>query len=165
MIRNFLFHRVDPQRDALWDPMDPLLFERCIRYISGKYKVALLEELVQDGKAKNSKKQFATISFDDGYKDNIRFAAPILDKYKLKASFYVVTDCIEKNIPTWTYILDHAFQSTQKKEIDLFVDFLPPGLQIKELPDKRARMEYVKRLKPAMKKISHPERVKLLALV
>src|SRR5215216_6250634 len=119
MVRNFLFHRVNAQRDALWDPMDPSLFERCVKYISSKYTMIQLEELVCDSKAKTSKRQFATILFDDGYKDNIEYAAAILDKYNVKASFYVVTDCIEKNIPTWTYILDYAFQFTEKKEIGL----------------------------------------------
>ena len=41
--------------------------------------------------------------FDDGYKDNIEYAAPILRQFKCPASFYVVTDCIDRNVPTWTY--------------------------------------------------------------
>jgi len=46
MIRNFLFHRVSDKRDRLWDPMDTALFDKCIQYISNKYEVVLLEDLV-----------------------------------------------------------------------------------------------------------------------
>src|SRR5688572_14010086 len=111
MIRNFLFHRVNPKRERLWDPMDVKLFDRCIRYISNKYNVVLFEDLVSSGDMQ-TKDNIATIMFDDGYKDNIQYAAPILKKYNCKASFYVVTDCIDRNVPTWTNLLEHMFQNT-----------------------------------------------------
>src|SRR5690242_16834560 len=87
-IRNFLFHQVSPKRDRLWDPMDVALFDNCIRYISKKYKIIPVNYLT-DVKPE-FKSNYATISLDDGYKDNIIYAAPILDKYKAKASFFVV---------------------------------------------------------------------------
>ena len=98
MIYNFLFHRVNPKRDALWDPMDVHLFDRCIKYISKNFDVRLAEDIYINGLKNTSRKKVATIMFDDGYKDNFEFAAPILKKYGCKASFYVVTNCIEQNI-------------------------------------------------------------------
>ena len=157
MIRNFLFHRVNPKRDKLWDPMDVKLFEKCIQYISSHYKVVLIEDLITTGDL-HKKHSYATIMFDDGYKDNIEYAAPILQKYNCKASFYVVTNCIEKNILTWTHLLEHSFQHTHIKEIDLTFDFLPDDLKIKELNSKEERMAYAKKLKPFLKKISHEKR-------
>jgi peptidoglycan/xylan/chitin deacetylase (PgdA/CDA1 family) len=165
MVSNFLFHRVNPERDTLWDPMDVVLFDRCIRYLSEKYSVIQLEELVSDTNRLRSKKEFATIVFDDGYKDNIDYAASILDKYKIKASFYVVTNCIEKNIPTWTYILDYAFQFTARTKINLSYDFLPSTLRIEELKGHEARVKYVKQLKPVLKKMAHVDRVRVMESV
>lgn len=52
MVRNFLFHRVNPQRDKLWNPMSVELFDKCIGYISKKYTVMLFEELVFSDKYK-----------------------------------------------------------------------------------------------------------------
>jgi peptidoglycan/xylan/chitin deacetylase (PgdA/CDA1 family) len=156
MIRNFLFHRVSPERDQLWDPMSVELFDKCIRYISKKYDVVQFEELViSDKYKKNNKKKIATIMFDDGYKDNIDFAAPILKKYNLKASFYVVTDCIDKNIPTWTHILEHLFQFTSVQNIEMSFDFLSKELIISRLNSHEERLNYVRKLKPFLKKISH----------
>jgi peptidoglycan/xylan/chitin deacetylase (PgdA/CDA1 family) len=89
--------------------------------------VVLIEDLAFSTELPKQDK-YATIMFDDGYKDNIDYAAPILEKYGCKASFYVVTDCIDKNIPTWTHVLDHTFQYTHINTIDLAFDFFPQAL-------------------------------------
>lgn len=160
-IHNFLFHRVNPVRDTLWDPMDVKLFERCVRYISKHYRVALFEDLVAENRLTSSEPQ-ATIMFDDGYKDNIEFAAPILEKYNCPASFYVVTECIDENIPTWTYRLDYAFANTGKKTIDIDFDFLPTHLQVKRIETNADRMRYVRELKPVLKKLGQEQRQQVL---
>jgi peptidoglycan/xylan/chitin deacetylase (PgdA/CDA1 family) len=164
LIRNFLFHRVNPERDHLWDPMDVHLFDKCIRYISSKFNIVLLEDLYLDN-SRYLKKNNATIVFDDGFKDNIEYAIPILEKYKVKASFYVVTDCIDKNLPTWTYILDYVFQHTKKTKVDIFFSFLPAEIHIKELKSQQSRIEYVKKLKPILKKLKHSERIQVLTSI
>lgn len=166
MIRNFLFHRVHPQRDKLWDPMSVELFDKCIRYISKKYDVVLFEDLAFSDKYKsNNNKSIATIMFDDGYKDNIEFAAPILKKYNIKASFYVVTESIDKNMPTWTHILEHLFQFTSIKNIDINFDFLPQDLKVTELNSHEERIRYVSKLKPFLKTLPHQKRQSVLNVV
>lgn len=161
MIRNFLFHRVNPERDQLWDPMDVPLFERCIAYISKKYEVVLIEDLIFSGRM-HEKNHFATIMFDDGYKDNIEFAAPILKKYNCKASFYVVTDAINNNRPTWTHILEYLFQFTNKSDIIIDFDFLPAAYRTTRLSSREERIKYVSKLKPYLKKIDHHLREQVL---
>lgn len=161
MIRNFLFHRVNPQRDLLWDPMDVQLFDKCIRYISKKYEVVLFEDIAHSEKL-YSKKKIATIMFDDGYKDNIEYAAPILEKYNCKASFYIVSDCIDRNIPTWTHVLEYLFQHTHKDEIKIDFSFLPEALYVQEIVGKTNRINYVKKLKPLLKNIDHYDREQIM---
>lgn len=164
MIRNFLFHRVNPKRDRLWDPMDVALFDQCIKYISNKYEVVLIEDLVFSENL-YKKNRYATIMFDDGYKDNIEFAAPILKKYNCKASFYVVTDCIDSNLPTWTHILEYLFQHTAIAEIIIDFDFLPADLKTTHLKNVEERIKYVSKLKPFLKKLSHTQREQVLQRV
>ncbi|HCB62189.1 MAG TPA: hypothetical protein DEP77_09635 [Bacteroidales bacterium] len=164
MIRNFLFHRVTPQKDLLWDPMRPELFEKVIRHITTKYSVVQFEEMM-GSISLHSNKKAATIMFDDGYKDNIDFALPILQKYNVKASFYVVTDCISNNSPTWTHVLEYRFQNTQKKAIDLRFDFLPEELQVNTLNSNSEKLMYVSKLKPFLKKISSQNRKQVLDAV
>ncbi|MGZ3838684.1 MAG: polysaccharide deacetylase family protein [Flavisolibacter sp.] len=142
--------------------MDVILFDKCIRYISRKYSVVLLEDLVLNPNNFDQNKKYATIVFDDGYKDNIEYAIPILEKYNVKASFYVVTDCIDKNVPTWTHLLDYTFQHTKKEKLNLKFDFLPKDIWSNKLVGSKAKVDYVRKLKPALKKISHLERLEVL---
>ncbi len=164
MVHNFLFHRVNPERDIMWDPMDTKQFEKCIKFISKNYEVVLIEELVQSNNY-NSKKKYATILFDDGYKDNIEYAVPILDKYNCKASFYVVTNSIDNNVVTWTHVLEHSFQHTNISNIDLQFDFLPESLKVTKLDTNQQRVNYINKLKPFTKTIPHEQRLKILETV
>ncbi len=164
MIRNFLFHRVNPQRDKLWDPMDVKMFDKCIKYISSHFEVVLLEDIIQK-KVQPGKKKWATISFDDGYKDNIEYAAPILEKYNCKASFYVVIDCIEKNIPTWTHVLEHSFQFTAIKPIDLNFEFLLPQYRVNILATEDERIAYARKIIPYIKTVPEEQRLEFIQRV
>ncbi|MFM7672132.1 MAG: polysaccharide deacetylase family protein [Bacteroidota bacterium] len=138
--------------------MNVELFDKCIGYISRKYEVILFEELAFTDKYIEHKRKIATIMFDDGYKDNIDYAAPILKKHNVKASFYVVTECIDKNIPTWTHILEHLFQFTSIENIDMNFEFLPQELRIDILKSHEERLSYVRKLKPFLKMVSHEKR-------
>jgi peptidoglycan/xylan/chitin deacetylase (PgdA/CDA1 family) len=124
----------------------------------------LLEDLVASGNYK-TKKKIATILFDDGYKDNIEYAAPILKKYNCKASFYIVTNCIENNALTWTHVLEHSFQHTKVSDINFQFSFLPESLKVISLPTQAERINYINRLKPFAKTISHEQRNELLMAV
>jgi peptidoglycan/xylan/chitin deacetylase (PgdA/CDA1 family) len=144
--------------------MDVSLFDKCISYISRNYQVRLLEELVISPEV-NTGKEFATILFDDGYKDNLIYAAPILEKYKCRASFYIVTDCIEYNVPTWTHILEHSFQYTIITDINLTFDFLPAELQVTVLPTEASRVDYLRKLIPFLKTLTHDQRSRVITRV
>jgi peptidoglycan/xylan/chitin deacetylase (PgdA/CDA1 family) len=154
IVRNFLFHRVSDERDELWPPMTPALFERIIGMLVNNYRVVCLEEWLKEGAPDFAGKKVATVLFDDGYKDNIEYAAPILEKYNCPASFYVVTDCINKNIPTWTYLLDHALQQTKVTSICVHHNQAPELFKNVSLSEK----QLVRKIKPWMKKLPDTER-------
>lgn len=155
VIRNFLFHRVSDEQDKLWPPMKPDLFERVIQHLATHFTIISLESFLEKQVKIKTQQRPATILFDDGYKDNIEYAAPILEKYKCPASFYVVTDCIDRNIPTWTYLIDYAFRETKNLKIDLDFDFVPVPLKILDLNEKKNR----KAVKPWMKTLENSQRV------
>jgi peptidoglycan/xylan/chitin deacetylase (PgdA/CDA1 family) len=162
-IKNFLFHRVSDEVDRLWPPMSQSLFERVIRHLSKNYQVLLLEDILNDpGQVKLRSKKIATIQFDDGYKDNIENAVPILKKYNCPASFYVVSACIDSGMPTWTYLLDHALQHTQIKELQLPFDFVPAEKKSIRENSTNKLSELAKPIKPWLKKIPNNQRVIVL---
>ena len=158
---NFLFHRVHPERDLLWDPMNPELFEKCIKKIKSKYEVVLFEEYMNAGDFSNSK-SVATIMFDDGYLDNFEYALPILEKHNVKASFYVVTNCIVNNQPTWTHALEYIFQHSLKSRIAFPFDFIPSQWKDNVFSGFDEKIAFIKKFKPFLKTISHQNREKVL---
>jgi len=157
-VRIFLFHRVSPTKDALWQPMNPHLFERIIIYCKQNYFVTTIEELALNKvDVSKVKEPVVCIGFDDGYKDNIEYAAPILKKNDCPASFYIVTDCTTKNIPTWTFILDYAFNQTKRKNIVLDFDFLPEHFRKQVWNNEEEKLRYASAIKPYLKTQKYTE--------
>src|SRR5687767_11428622 len=162
LIRNYLFHRVSTEKDELWPPMNPDLFKRVIEYITSNFTVLSLEGFLQNGSyPTKGKTRLATVLFDDGYKDNIEYAAPILDSFRCPASFYVVTDGIERDIPTWTYQLDNVLQKTKIKKLEFDFGYVPENMRSLFLMER----DLVKRLKPWMKTLPNHQRGQLLESV
>lgn len=146
-----LFHRVSPVRDILWDPMDPALFQDIIRYIDKKFTVLSLNEYFFKERRRFTKPP-AIITFDDGYHDFIEYSFPILKKYNMPATMFVVTDCIDQDKPTWTYLFDHLFFNTSKLRTTE-----PPTVSgfatSSHWNHAQQRMEYGSRLKQHLKRV------------
>jgi peptidoglycan/xylan/chitin deacetylase (PgdA/CDA1 family) len=157
-IRVFLFHRVSPVRDPLWNPITPESFEKIIKYLKKNYEPVPLEKTLTSQFQPSGKKPLCAITFDDGYKDFIDYAFPILAKYNMPSSMYVVTDCVNQNIPPWTYIINHLFINTSKLSINLDLSMYPPSLQQREWLNKEERILYAKKLSPYLKKIDYNEK-------
>jgi peptidoglycan/xylan/chitin deacetylase (PgdA/CDA1 family) len=65
--------------------ISPQRFERQLRWLSLGRRVVPLEETLQAGG-----RRFAAITFDDGYQDNLTVALPMLEKFRLPMTLFVV---------------------------------------------------------------------------
>ena len=65
------------------------------------------------------------ITFDDGYLDNFEIAAPVLNQYGIRATFYLMVDAIEGQRVPWFSRLRHAFAITKK---EMWSDSLGGGI-------------------------------------
>lgn len=158
-----LFHRVHPVRDVMWDPMDPKRFENILKFVKKNYTVLPLLEIL-DTKPAPVKKPLAAITFDDGYKDFIEYSLPIMDRLKIPSSIYIVTDCISKNKPTWTFEVDYLFFNTNKLQIDWTIDtsFLPDDFKKDKFINKQELIAFCLKFKQYIKKIPEEKRRILL---
>lgn len=152
-----LFHRVNPVRDVLWDPMDPELFEKIMSFVSRNYEVVSLGDLCLQNKL-TSKPPLA-ITFDDGFRDYVDYALPVLEKYNFHSTMYVVTDCVRDNIPTWTYVMDYVFFHTSKLELPYF-DY---GTDCKQFAvykwqTKQEQIDYCRKFKQSLKNVENERR-------
>jgi peptidoglycan/xylan/chitin deacetylase (PgdA/CDA1 family) len=85
--------------------LTPKEFEREMRYLSKKrYSSLFLEDLVNYlERGGDLPPQPIAITFDDGFKDNFIYAYPILKRYNLKATIFVVTSAIKERSTSSTF--------------------------------------------------------------
>lgn len=87
------FHRVTSVRyGTLREP--PWLFDLQLRYLKWRrYRAVSLEDFLD---RKTLPPHPIVFTFDDGYEDNYFYAAPILKKYRFKATIFVVTGDVDR---------------------------------------------------------------------
>lgn len=95
----------------------PAAFARQLAFLVRHYHVVSLSRLARHLETGyDGDRPLLAITFDDGYRDNYRYAFPILRQYDAEATFYLTTDCIDSDRPLWplaaAYILHHTKQAT-----------------------------------------------------
>ncbi len=97
------FHRVSDDVDYSYPPLKIKEFEKLIEYISGKYEVISLRQVHEKS---SSSLPRMILTFDDGYKDFIENALPVLSKYKMPATLSVIVNCVNGGNKFWTLRLN-----------------------------------------------------------
>ena len=104
------YHRVLPY-EKISEDLDVGLavltsnFEKQIKLLKTNYNIVPIDELINNLKSKRKEKFLLSITFDDGYKDNLNFALPILEHYKIPATIYVTTRFLDTDVWMWWYEL------------------------------------------------------------
>jgi len=93
----------------------PATFEAQMELVSRRYVPVTLDDVLQflRGEIRLAAGSVA-ITFDDGFADNYEIAAPILERFGLKATFYVTVGSVE-GPPPWFCRLNRVFQETSKR--------------------------------------------------
>jgi len=76
-------------------------FEKQICFLKSKYRILLLEELINKIRRKETVGGCCAITFDDGWLDNHTNAFPVLKKYQAPATIFLATDFIGTNRLFW----------------------------------------------------------------
>jgi len=92
------------------------VFEEQMQLVAQKFNPVTLDDIVLYlfGE-KAMPRRAVAVTFDDGFTDNFDIAAPILDRFGIRASFYITVNSVEAVNPPWFCRLRHAFTTTQKK--------------------------------------------------
>lgn len=88
-------HRVAPADGSDYRPIDPTIFTETLNFLRTRFALTTFAGLasVEGDKPK------AIISFDDGYKDFVDYAMPILAKCGVACNQNVIPNCIETGLP------------------------------------------------------------------
>jgi peptidoglycan/xylan/chitin deacetylase (PgdA/CDA1 family) len=107
------YHRVNDDRDAFFPSVPTAVFERHMAYLARTYRVLTVEELVERCRRSEVPRHALAITFDDGYRDNLTHAAPILARYGLPATIFLATGFIGTAEVPWFDQLAMAFKTTK----------------------------------------------------
>lgn len=108
-----MYHSVADTEHARWiDPQNHVpidVFESQMAYLAQNRHVISLADLVQlirDGRSADPRS--VVITFDDGYRDNLTVAAPLLGRYDFPATLFLPTAYIDLAQPQW---IDEAYSA------------------------------------------------------
>jgi peptidoglycan/xylan/chitin deacetylase (PgdA/CDA1 family) len=107
------YHRVNDDADPFFPSLASDVFERHVAFVARTYAVFTVEELVERSQRGTLPRNALAITFDDGYRDNLTHAAPILARYGLAATVFLVTGAIGGGEALWFDRLAFAFRQTR----------------------------------------------------
>ena len=106
---------MDTEEPVSWVPLRPQLsrqvLEKNLRCLSRYYHFVSLQDAVAMLTGKVPVQPYSLVlTFDDGYRNNLKHALPILRRYQAPATFFVTTGNIEQRRPFWFDRLDYVLQ-------------------------------------------------------
>jgi len=160
--RILYYHRVNDGKDPFFPAISTAAFEQQMRFIAKHYQVVALSELLS--RLDNGTPGTAlAITFDDGYRDNLQCALPILRRYNLPATIFLTTGRIDDRRPIWFDQVAAGVKSARREYLDLEVG-LPRRFPLqteanrlaaiqgvfsllRDLPDEERRLHFAEILK------------------
>lgn len=148
------YHRVNDLGDPFLDDSLPTeVFERHVAHVARYYCVLTVEDLVERMSRGTLPRNALAITFDDGYRDTLTHAAPILARHGVPATVFLASGFIGTAEVPWYDRLALAFKLTRARSvaapwgepIDLGTERLRlQGLRqtlrhLKRVPDEAAR--------------------------
>jgi peptidoglycan/xylan/chitin deacetylase (PgdA/CDA1 family) len=95
------YHRVNDDADPFFPSLPTETFARHMAHVAETHAVLPVEELVDRLQRGTLPRNALAITLDDGYKDNLTHAAPVLSRLGVPATVFVATGCIDTGKPTW----------------------------------------------------------------
>jgi len=148
-------HRVRPARPEAFQPnqlleITPEFFERLLRRLRDeRVDFISLDEMHRRMIAGEFKRRFACVTFDDGYKDLLPHAYPLLRKYQAPFAVYIPTSFPDRIGELWWVALEAVI--AQNDRIGLVVNGKDRFFNCATVADKRELFDEVYRYLRSMK--------------
>jgi peptidoglycan/xylan/chitin deacetylase (PgdA/CDA1 family) len=121
----FLFHGVIPEhRHALRNygrkHLDRQRFELVLDELLARGAPVSMDDIVaaRSGSKRLPARAFA-VTFDDGFRNNLAVAAPILSARRVPATFYVTSRFVTEDARSWTDIIEQAVEAAPSCALEL----------------------------------------------
>ena len=141
------FHRVNDDQDPFFAALATSVFAARMEHIARHYTVLPVEELavrLRDGRAPSNG---LALTFDDGYRDSLTHAAPILARLGLPATIFLTTGYVGTPDTPWYDLLALGLKTTRREAVSLAPgQSLPLGSTAERLRALEATLRHMKRL-------------------
>lgn len=133
-LRIVTYHGVDERTDPVLNvdrlQVQPERFERQLATLARAYRVIELGQAVRQWLERGQwPDRGLAITFDDGYRNNLEVAAPILRKLGLPATFFVTSGFVEGRVHPWWYALRQFLAAARHRA-------MPPAVEAVQLEAK-----------------------------
>lgn len=136
-----LYHRVwDDPIDSQLLSVSPENFESHLKILSENYRVLPLRQLLVEIDCGELKPDTVSLTFDDGYLDVLTNAVPLLEKYGLHATVFVVSGMVGSDREFWWDTMERIFLSSAPIPTTLRIDWLE-GVNEGELLTQEDRLD------------------------
>jgi peptidoglycan/xylan/chitin deacetylase (PgdA/CDA1 family) len=137
-----MLHHVRPPRPDRFQPnrlleVTPVFFDQlCRKLRRSRLDIVTLDEMHQRLLEGYSKRRFVCVTFDDGYRDNLQFAYPILKKYEIPFGLYIPTSFPDRLGELWWLALEAVIAKNDR--IGLVLDGKDQRFDCRTVDEKRA---------------------------
>lgn len=153
------YHRIADPNGMGFDTFEPNVsatpaaFAAQMDFIRQRFNVISGHDLVAWLKGEQSlPTQSVLITFDDGYRDNLDHAWPVLQQRNMPAVIFLATDYIGQATPFYWDLIAYCFYHTTKKEADL------PLIGSQQWCSKESRTAVLKNWLNSLKKLPDQEK-------
>ena len=116
------YHRVGVEGVPLHSRLEPKRFDAQMRHLKKHYRIVPLGQLCHELREASPVAPTLAITFDDGYRDLYRHAFPVLQKYSIPATIYLIGRCMETGEVPWYDRIFLALQSIGDSCLELELD-------------------------------------------
>jgi len=108
-------HRVADDNEGYLQGLKPEWLEEQLAYLSRHFHIMSLGALLDCfEQSKPIPRRSVVLTFDDGFRDNYLNAFPLLKKYKIPATIFLVTGALDSGELPWSQRLGFYFQNTNE---------------------------------------------------
>ncbi len=134
-------HHVRPPRADAFQPnrlleVTPVFLERLLKRLKrSRTEVISLDEMHRRFITGDFKRRFVCLTFDDGYKDLMRWAYPLLRKYQMPFAAYIATSFPDRLGELWWLALEAVI--AQNTRVGLLIDGKQQFFECRTVREKR----------------------------
>jgi peptidoglycan/xylan/chitin deacetylase (PgdA/CDA1 family) len=138
----FMMHHVRPARSDAFQPnqhleITPEFLRLAVERIRANgYEIIALDEAVDLLKSGYGSDRYAVLTFDDGYKDNLEFAYPILKEMQAPFTVFVTSGLVDRSSELWWLALERII--SENDEVQFTQAGEPSGISCRTVDEKNA---------------------------